>query len=56
MKGRISRELERIIWDPNATVQLRKALTGESDGYVTSNGKTYKIVKSTQIPSINVNE
>jgi hypothetical protein len=45
MNGRISRELERIIRDPDATVQLRKALTGESDGYVTSNGKTYKIVK-----------
>jgi hypothetical protein len=45
MKGRISRELERLIRDPNAKVQLRKALTSESDGYVTCNIKTYKIVK-----------
>jgi hypothetical protein len=45
MKGRISKKLEGLIRDPNTKVQLREALTCESDGYVTSNGKTYKIVK-----------
>jgi hypothetical protein len=45
MKLPISKKLEEILRDPDASKQLRRALTGESDGTVTVNGKTYKIKK-----------
>jgi hypothetical protein len=45
MKLPISKKLEEILRDPVASKQLRKALTGEGDGKITVNGKTYKLNK-----------
>jgi hypothetical protein len=46
MKLPISKKLEEILRDPEASKQLRKALTGEGDGKITVNGKTYVLNKN----------
>ncbi|HEX6939489.1 MAG TPA: hypothetical protein VF158_08755 [Longimicrobiales bacterium] len=42
MKGRISKELERILRDPEAVKQLRKALLAGA-GEVVVDGHTYRV-------------
>ncbi|MDW7641552.1 MAG: hypothetical protein SCG72_04015 [Nitrosarchaeum sp.] len=46
MKLPISKKLEEILRDPVASKQLRKALTGEGDGTITVNEKSYTLDKN----------
>jgi len=46
MKLPPSKKLEEILRDPVASKQLQKALTGEGDGKITVNGKTYVLDKN----------
>jgi hypothetical protein len=43
MKGRISKTLETILLDPSARRQLREHLIHGRDGWIRSNGKTYRV-------------
>ena len=43
MKGRISKTLEAILLDPSARRQLREHLIKGRDGWVITNGKTYRV-------------
>ena len=45
MKVAITKKIEEILRDPVASRQLQKALTGEGDGKITVNGKTYELDK-----------
>jgi hypothetical protein len=43
MKGRISKTLEAILLDPSARRQLREHLIHGRDGWISTNGKTYRV-------------
>jgi hypothetical protein len=43
LKGRISKTLEAILLDPSARRQLREHLIHGRDGWVSMNGKTYRV-------------
>jgi hypothetical protein len=43
VKGRISKTLEAILLDPSARRQLREHLIHGRDGWVRTNGKTYRV-------------